>query len=158
MRERGTATSSMRVVPSSSSAGSAIRRACSSRSPSAGSSVVCTNSAPASRQSWASASISSAATAPPESDCATSSAWAERSRSALSRSSTAQMQVLSMTSSRLGTRPLVTTRSTTWPVCAVVAKEAARVTGRFGAGRSASVASVMTPRVPSDPTNSRGRS
>ncbi len=68
------------------------------------------------------------------------------------------MHVLSMTSSRLGTRPLVTTRSTTWPVCAVVAKVATRVTGRCGAGRSASVASVITPSVPSDPTNSRARS
>jgi hypothetical protein len=68
------------------------------------------------------------------------------------------MQVLSMTSSRLGTSPLVTTRSTTWPVCAVVPKEAARVTGRCGAGRSASVASVITPSVPSEPTNNRGRS
>ena len=63
-----------------------------------------------------------------------------------------------MTSSRLGTSPPVTTRSATWPVCAVVAKVATKVTGRCGAGRSASVASVITPRVPSEPTNRRARS
>ena len=63
-----------------------------------------------------------------------------------------------MTSSRLGISPEVTTRSTTWPVCAVVAKVAASVIFGPGAGRSASVASVMTPRVPSEPTNNRVRS
>ena len=53
----------------------------------------------------------------------------------------------------------VTTDSTTWPVCALVGKLATRVTGdACGAGRSARVASVITPRVPSEPTNSRARS
>jgi hypothetical protein len=157
-RERGTATSSISRLPSRSSAGRAIRRAPSSRSASAGSSVECTTSAPASSHSRVSSAISSRAASPPLSDWASTSAWASRSRPACSRSSTARMQVRSMTSSMLGTRPLVTTRWTSSPVCAVVANPATRVVGAGGAGRRDSVASVMTPRVPSDPTNSRVRS
>ncbi len=61
-------------------AGNASRRACTNISPSSGSSVAKTASAPAASQTCCIVAISSARAGPGASDCATSNAAADRSR------------------------------------------------------------------------------
>jgi len=63
-----------------------------------------------------------------------------------------------MNSSRLGTDPLRTTCATASPAARIVGNIAATVRGAAAAGINATVTSVMTPRVPSDPTSSPSRS
>ncbi len=66
--------------------------------------------------------------------------------------STALMQVASMISIRDGTRPARIAADTAAPALSVSANAATIVQGANGLGRSAKVASVMMPRVPSEPT------
>ena len=63
-----------------------------------------------------------------------------------------------MISSSEGTRPARIAPDTAAPACSVSENAATSVHGAAGFGRSASVASVMMPSVPSDPTNSLVRS
>lgn len=57
-----------------------------------------------------------------------------------------------------GERPWAAIRATASPAAPVEPKTATRVSDAAGAGRSATVTSVITPRVPSEPTKSRVRS
>jgi hypothetical protein len=63
-----------------------------------------------------------------------------------------------MISSRLGVRPSAMIAETAAPALTVSPKTAARLSTPSATGRSARVISVITPRVPSLPTNSRVRS
>ena len=72
--------------------------------------------------------------------------------------SIARRWVWSSSSSRLGVSPRAAISATAAPAAAVEGKTATRVSDSAGAGRSATVTSVITPRVPSEPTKSRVRS
>src|SRR5690606_8680056 len=163
---RGTATSSTITPPlpvgnaaaaACSIAGYANRRAASSASASVGSVATYSSVAPALRH-CSSITARSAAACGPVSAAASSSAAASV-RSPIGRyASIAARWVRSTSSNRLGVQPAALIAATAAPAAAVVSNTATRVRELAAAGRSASVISVITPRVPSEPTNSRVRS
>ena len=163
---RGTTTSSRTRPPLPagkasaayrSIAGSASRRAWSSAAASTASVAVKTSSAPVAVQAAASRARSAGARAP-VSTAASSSARASVRNPIGWYASIARSWVWSSSSSRLGESPRAEISATAAPAAAVEGKTATMVSDSSGAGRSETVISVITPRVPSDPTKSRVRS
>src|SRR6516162_3870877 len=149
----GTPTSSSNSDPLASTAGMQNRRAATKASPSSGSSVENTSVAPFSANTAAITSASSPDARPRSSDPATSIAAAPRSRSIRKVSSTALIATESMNSSIEG-RSRATTPSTASTAAVTDPNVATTTLDVFCAGSSRSVTSVMTPSVPSLPTNS----
>ena len=100
------------------------------------------------------------AASPPESDWHSSSAAqpVPAPSSVFRCASTASIDVASMISISDGTMPSRTIRLTAAPAAATAENAATIVPGACGSGRSASVAWVITPSVPSLPMNSFVRS
>ena len=72
---------------------------------------------------------------------------------------TARRQARSISSNAAGCRPAAVTRATASPASERVSKKPTTVRiGAVRSGRSRTVTSVITPRVPSDPTMSPARS
>ena len=152
-RLRGTPTSSIRTIPCRSSARSARRRACRSQSASVASAARIVVVDPAASQAATAASSSADAAGSGRSDSTRSMASASRSRPRLNASSTAAIEALSSSSNVTMSMPAATIRATASPAPSRVGKNASIVVRGGGATRSRSVASVMIPSVPCDPTN-----
>lgn len=151
--------SSVSTGPSRSSAGYASRRASNSASASASSVDRSTHSAPASVIAAAIAEASAAPDSPAVSTRASSSASALASSPRCFHSSTAARHARSSSSSTDGVSPRRVIRDTADPESGREPNAPTTVRGVSArAGRSRSVISVTTPRVPSDPTNRPVRS
>ncbi len=156
---RGTVASSSSVsVPSRDSAGSAQRRASSSASERAMFSARVTSRAPlpvhCSPMRPRLRSTMSSGPSSPNSSSAPASSRSPR----LAYSSTAPMHLASRNSSVAGTIPSPMIASTARPAFASDPKYATPVFVVAGIGSSATVSSVSTPSVPSEPVSSRVRS
>ena len=130
-----------------------MRRASTNSSPSSASSVTNTSVAPAAAQAASISSTSAVRDVPGASDWATSSAPASRSRPIGRKSSTALIDVRSISSSIEG-RIVRRTATTARAAASTVGKVATIVERAACAGTSRRIARVTTPRVPSLPTNS----
>ena len=149
----GTPTSSSSRLPTRSIAGNAARRAAVNASPSSGSDVLNTSAAPLASHACRIISISSAAAPPGASERPSSRAPAVRSSPIFTKSSTALMLPLSISSSIDG-RSFEVMATTASAAASTEANVATNVHAGGGAGSRRKVNSVMTPRVPSEPTNS----
>ncbi len=125
--------------------------------PSASSSEVTTSDAPASSQTRSIAAISATPSAWPASERAKTSAAASRSSSIGWKSSTAPTVMRSISSSSDG-RCSRAMRAIASPAPVSVGKLAASVDAGGGGGWRRTVASQMTPSVPSEPQSSPARS